>query len=600
MDSDKIKGVVVITLPPPDNPSLGKSITAFTLTDDFPEPPGESVAVDQEVQQPNTDLLTLPPNLPIQTPLSQRSIPLSRELFAGTPRKLVAVLGIALVAVYLYASNFPETIQELRRSEKNDDDRPSSFLFPLYFQSELGDSSDFQLKLGRTVRVNKDDLGVRFNDVLGVSKPSKLISASLKSDSSAVFPVRGDIYPDGLYYTYIMVGEPPRPYFLDIDTGSDLTWVQCDAPCSSCGKGRSPLYKPRREKVVSFKDSLCMEVQRNYDGDQCAACHQCNYEVQYADQSSSLGVLVKDEFTLRFSNGSLAKLNAIFGCAYDQQGLLLNTLSKTDGILGLSRAKVSLPSQLASQGIINNVVGHCLTGDPAGGGYLFLGDDFVPQWGMAWVAMLDSPSIDFYQTKVVRIDYGSSPLSLDTWGSNRERVVFDSGSSYTYFTKEAYSQLVANLEEVSAFGLIIQDSLDTICWKTEQSIRSVKDIKHFFKPLTLQFGSRFWLVSTKLVILPENYLLISKEGNVCLGILDGSQVHDGSTIILGGIDDQGPLDIIVFIEGITLLNLQYLYSAVGFLPYFDCYILRAKLPTNAYPAMLLFYQMGLQLYQDDN
>lgn len=66
-----------------------------------------------------------------------------------------------------------------------------------------------------------------------------------------------------------------------------------------------------------------------------------------------------------------------------------------------------------------------------------------------------------------------------------------------------------------------------------------------------------------------------------------------------GIDDQGPLDTIVFIEGITLLNLQYLYSAVGFLSYFDCYILRAKLPTNAYPALLLFYQMGLQLYQGD-
>ncbi|XP_038895026.1 aspartyl protease APCB1 [Benincasa hispida] len=533
MESDKIKGVVVITLPPPDNPSLGKSITAFTLTDDFPEPPRESVAVDQEVQQPNSNHLTLTSNLPIQAPSYQRSIPLSRELFAGTPRKLVVLLGIALVAIYLYSSNFPETLQELRSSEKNDEDRPTSLLFPLYFESELGATSDFQLKLGRTVGVNKDDLGATFNDVLGVPKPSKLISATLKSDSSAVFPVRGDIYPDGLYYTYIMVGEPPRPYFLDIDTGSDLTWVQCDAPCTSCGKGRNPLYKPKRENVVSFRDSLCMEVQRNYDGDQCVACHQCDYEVQYADQSSSLGVLVKDKFTLRFSNGSLTKLNAIFGCAYDQQGLLLNTLSRTDGILGLSRAKVSLPSQLASQGIINNVVGHCLTGDPAGGGYLFLGDDYVPQWGMAWVAMLDSPSIDFYQTKVVRIDYGSSSLNLDTWGSNRERVVFDSGSSYTYFTKEAYTQLVANLEELSVFGLIIQDSLDTICWKTESSFRSVKDVKQFFKPLTLQFGSRFWVVSTKLVIPPENYLLINKEGNVCLGILDGSQVHDGSTIILG-------------------------------------------------------------------
>lgn len=81
---------------------------------------------------------------------------------------------------------------------------------------------------------------------------------------------------------------------------------------------------------------------------------------------------------------------AYVSCAYDQQGLLLNTLGKTDGILGLSRAKISLPSQLASQGIIKNVVGHCLATDTSGGGYLFLGDDFVPQWQMAWVPILQS------------------------------------------------------------------------------------------------------------------------------------------------------------------------------------------------------------------
>lgn len=80
-------------------------------------------------------------------------------------------------------------------------------------------------------------------------------------------------------------------------------------------------------------------------------------------------------------------------CAYDQQGLLLNTLAKTDGILGLSGAKVSLPSQLASKGIIKNVVGHCLTTNASGGGYMFLGDDFVPHWGMSWIPMLRSPSM---------------------------------------------------------------------------------------------------------------------------------------------------------------------------------------------------------------
>lgn len=77
-----------------------------------------------------------------------------------------------------------------------------------------------------------------------------------------------------------------------------------------------------------------------------------------------------------------------FSCAYDQQGLLLNTLGKTDGILSLSRAKISLPSQLASQGIIKNVVGHCFATDTNGGGYLFFGDDIVPQVQMAWVPML--------------------------------------------------------------------------------------------------------------------------------------------------------------------------------------------------------------------
>lgn len=65
----------------------------------------------------------------------------------------------------------------------------------------------------------------------------------------------------------------------------------------------------------------------------------------------------------------------------------MNTLVKTDGIMGLGRAKVGLPYQLASKGLIKNVVGHCLSNEGVGGGYMFLGDDFVPYWGMTWVPM---------------------------------------------------------------------------------------------------------------------------------------------------------------------------------------------------------------------
>lgn len=44
------------------------------------------------------------------------------------------------------------------------------------------------------------------------------------------------VLPCRLYFTILRVGNPPRSYFLDVDTGSDLTWMQCDAPCTSCGK----------------------------------------------------------------------------------------------------------------------------------------------------------------------------------------------------------------------------------------------------------------------------------------------------------------------------------------------------------------------------
>ncbi|KAK4351416.1 hypothetical protein RND71_030729 [Anisodus tanguticus] len=37
------------------------------------------------------------------------------------------------------------------------------------------------------------------------------------------------------------IGQRSRPFFLDPDTGSDLTWLQCDAPCVRCTRHRSIL-----------------------------------------------------------------------------------------------------------------------------------------------------------------------------------------------------------------------------------------------------------------------------------------------------------------------------------------------------------------------
>ncbi|KAI9084236.1 hypothetical protein K1719_033743 [Acacia pycnantha] len=438
-----IQGVVIISLPPPDKPSLGKTITAFTVTDDDSSPFQDSAIPNEDrsrLDTPETDL-------PIRSypPEHRLQFSFRRLLFRG-PTKFFSFFAIILFALFLYGSVFSQTHLEFRNSER--EDRTDSFFFPLFPKFGILGQQDVKLKLDKIVDVQRENLVSQ-----GTNDINKLVASRVAAvDSSSVFPVRGTVYPDGLYFTYLLVGNPPKRYFVDMDTGSDLTWIQCDAPCRSCAKGAHLLYKPARGSILPPTESLCTDVQKNQRHGNHDNFQQCDYEIEYADHSSSMGVLVRDHLHLVTTNGSKANLNLVFGCGYDQEGLLLNTLANTDGIMGLSRAKVSLPFQLASKGIIKNVVGHCLSDHKAGGGYMFLGDDFVPFWGMTWAPMANVLTTDLYQTEILGIRYGNSLLGLNG-PSKVGKVVFDTGSSYTYFTKEAYLNLIASLEEVSEFGL---------------------------------------------------------------------------------------------------------------------------------------------------
>ncbi|KAH0659260.1 hypothetical protein KY290_028818 [Solanum tuberosum] len=525
-NSPPIQGVVIITLPPPDNPSYGKTITAFTLSDS---------PTHQQQQEEEPPQQSQPHNQDLNTGVLRASLERS---FFFRPKIVFGLLGISLIALSFWSSLTQETLFELRDVEHDHKSSNSSFILPLYPKrgGAWNSRTDVEFKLGRFVDFKPD----KFMDQ---EKIAKSLSAATKLDSSVNFPVRGNIHSEGLYYTYMLVGNPPRPYFLDIDTGSDLMWIQCDAPCTSCAKGAHPLYKPRNVNMIPPKNPYCVEVQENLKKSKyCDNCHQCDYEIEYADRSSSVGVLAKDELQLVLANGTGTKPSVVFGCAYDQQGTLLNTLASTDGILGLSRAPISLPSQLASHGLINNVIGHCLRTD-TNGGYLFLGNDFVPQWRMSWVPMLNNPFPNLYQAQLMKMNYGGKELRLGSTSYGQGTVVFDSGSTYTYFTDQAYKALISMLEEISSEDLI-KDASDTtlpICWRAKFPVRSIEEVRQFFKPLNLQFRSKWRIVSTKLWIPAEGFLTISEKGNVCLGILDGSNVHDGSAIILGDISLRGQL-----------------------------------------------------------
>ncbi|KAL6208302.1 hypothetical protein ACLB2K_019253 [Fragaria x ananassa] len=344
--------------------------------------------------------------------------------------------------------------------------------------------------------------------------------------SSAVFPLQGNVYPLGYYSVSISIGNPGKRFDLDIDTGSDLTWVQCDAPCTGCTKPREHLYKPKNN-LVQCEDPLCSAFHLPASYPCNTPSDQCDYEVEYADQGSSLGVLVRDYFPLKFTNGSQLGPRLAFGCGYDQKHSGLSTPSTT-GVLGLGSGQASIVSQLSRLGLTRNIVGHCLSGQ--GGGYLFFGNDLVPSSGVMWSPMSHNSLENYYSSGPAELVFNGKPAGVKSLN-----LVFDSGSSYTYFNSKAYEALVKLLRN-DLKGKPLKDAPEDkslpICWKGSKPFKSVRDVQNYFKPLALSFTNA---KNVQLQISPEAYLIVSHHGNVCLGILNGSEVGLGSMNVIGDI-----------------------------------------------------------------
>ncbi|KQJ92016.1 aspartic proteinase Asp1 [Brachypodium distachyon] len=355
-------------------------------------------------------------------------------------------------------------------------------------------------------------------------------------ESSAVFQLYGDVYPHGLYYVAMSIGNPPRPYFLDVDTGSDLTWLQCDAPCVSCNKVPHPLYRPTKNKIVPCVDQLCSSLHGGLSGKhKCdSPKQQCDYEIKYADQGSSLGVLLTDSFAVRLANSSIVRPSLAFGCGYDQQVGSSTEVAPTDGVLGLGSGSISLLSQLKQHGITKNVVGHCLS--IRGGGFLFFGDNLVPYSRATWVPMVRSAFKNYYSPGTASLYFGGRSL-----GVRPMEVVLDSGSSFTYFGAQPYQALVTALKsDLSKTLKEVFDPSLPLCWKGKKPFKSVLDVKKEFKSLVLSFSNG---KKALMEIPPENYLIVTKFGNACLGILNGSEIGLKDLNIVGDITMQDQMVI---------------------------------------------------------
>ncbi|KAL1214579.1 Aspartic proteinase Asp1 [Cardamine amara subsp. amara] len=354
--------------------------------------------------------------------------------------------------------------------------------------------------------------------------------------SSVVFPVSGNVYPLGYYYVLLNIGNPPKLFDLDIDTGSDLTWVQCDAPCKGCTKPRASQYKPNRN-ILPCSHLLCSGLDLTQERPCDDPQDQCDYEIGYSDQASSLGALVTDEFPLRLANGSTMTPHLTFGCGYDQQSPGPHPPPPTAGILGLGRGKVSISTQLNSLGITKNVIVHCLSHNDKG--FLSIGDELVPSSGVTWTSLASNLPSKNYMAGPAELLF-----NYKTTGVKGINVIFDSGSSYTYFNDKAYKAIL-DLIRKDLNGKSLTDAKEDkslpVCWKDKKPLKSLDEVKKNFKTITLRFGNQN--NGQPFQVPPESYLIITEKGNVCLGILNGTEVGLNDHNIIGDIFFQGVMVI---------------------------------------------------------
>nr|XP_012567811.1 aspartic proteinase-like protein 2 isoform X1 [Cicer arietinum] len=272
------------------------------------------------------------------------------------------------------------------------------------------------------------------------------------------FPVQGiaDPHSFGLYTTKVKLGSPPREFTVQIDTGSDALWVNCN-PCTGCphssGLGIEPSFfdatSSSTAAVVHCSDQICpFEVQGAHV--RCSPKvkdNKCSYIFQFQDQSATSGVYLSDDmyFGTIIGQSSPTSVNTsatiLFGCSTYRFGLLTQTFRAFDGIFGFGPGDVSVVSQLSSQGKTPKIFSHCLKGDDNGGGILVIGKILEPNIVYSPIV----PSQLHYTLILQSISVKGNLLSINPAvfaPSYHQGTVLDSGTTLAYLIQEAYDPLV--------------------------------------------------------------------------------------------------------------------------------------------------------------
>ncbi|XP_039040653.1 aspartic proteinase 39-like [Hibiscus syriacus] len=345
-------------------------------------------------------------------------------------------------------------------------------------------------------------------------------------------PLGGDGHPSGagLYFAKLVIGNPAEEYHVQVDTGSDILWLNC-VGCDKCPKESSlgvqqKLYDPKKSsssKLVYCGDEFCSAA---HDGklENCKNDRQCEYYIVYGDGTGNGGYFVRDTIQLQQVTGNLqtAPTNGtiVFGCGSKRSGDLSTSSEAVNGIIGFGQANSSVISQLAADGKVKNKFAHCLD-NVDGGGIFAIGEVIAPHINKTRMIRKQS----HYKITTKAVEIGDTIIELETsfFGSADENAaIIDSGTTLSYLPTKIHTQVVEKITSGKSLEME-KVSNQFSCFKYE------KNVDDEFPVIKFHFKGSFVLT-----VYPHDYLFKYRDDMRCIGWQDNGSKEDEEDIIILG------------------------------------------------------------------
>ncbi|XP_051136975.1 aspartic proteinase CDR1-like [Andrographis paniculata] len=328
---------------------------------------------------------------------------------------------------------------------------------------------------------------------------------------------------NGEYLMKIGIGTPPVQIPAIADTGSDLTWIQCQ-PCTNCYNQTAPFFDPSKTSTyrsVPCTSPKCQLAANGGGGGNCDNVNSCLYQVSYGDNSYSNGNLAVETLTFTPASsdagggGAVAFSGVVFGCGHDNQGTFD---AKGTGIIGLGGGAVSIVRQLNSS--IGGKFSYCLTSVNSNAtSKIKFGGAAAANSGGANVSStpLVRKSVDtFYYLTLVGVSVGANRFPAKVVpkqpGGGDGNIIIDSGTTVTFLPGDVYGGLeTAMVNAVKGKRVADPQGMFQLCYEVAGNggLR--------YPPVTVHFDG------ADVAVAPESVFMEVEKGVACLTFVPASE-----------------------------------------------------------------------------